>query len=146
MNERTIESDFGAAIAELSMEQLGIDVDAAAHECDKEGFCAVQLNRNNESCCNVFRLHGVSLEWSLGMPHPSSDIYELRTERNMIETMETTARKWHEGQFRKDGKTPYVEHPKAVVSLVGKWGFEPETTDLCETLPEPSKEERRSQK
>lgn len=24
----------------------------------------------------------------------------------------------HEGQFRKDGKTPYIEHPKAVMAIV----------------------------
>ncbi len=30
--------------------------------------------------------------------------------------------KAHSGQFRKDGKTPYAEHPKAVVRLLKHWG------------------------
>ena len=37
--------------------------------------------------------------------------------------MEEIARKWHEGQFRKDGRTPYFEHPKAVAELMREWGF-----------------------
>jgi (p)ppGpp synthase/HD superfamily hydrolase len=44
----------------------------------------------------------------------------------MIEDMEHIARKWHAGQLRKDGKTPYIEHPKAVAELMGKWGFGPQ--------------------
>ena len=49
-------------------------------------------------------------------------------EKNVMEEepakrMEEIARKWHEGQFRKDGRTPYVEHPKAVAELMRKWGF-----------------------
>ncbi len=30
--------------------------------------------------------------------------------------------KAHAGQFRKDGSTPYAEHPKAVVRLLKRWG------------------------
>ncbi|MBR1608136.1 MAG: hypothetical protein IJ678_00800 [Kiritimatiellae bacterium] len=38
------------------------------------------------------------------------------------ENLKALAERGHAGQFRKDGKTPYVEHPRAVVSLLGKWG------------------------
>ena len=41
----------------------------------------------------------------------------------LAKRMEEIARKWHEGQFRKDGMTPFVEHPKAVAALMRKWGF-----------------------
>lgn len=37
--------------------------------------------------------------------------------------MEETAGKWHEGQLRKDGATPYIEHPKKVAAMVASWGF-----------------------
>ena len=30
-------------------------------------------------------------------------------ETDIVANMERIARKWHEGQFRKDGKTPYAE-------------------------------------
>ena len=33
------------------------------------------------------------------------------------------AAKAHEGQFRKDGVTPYIEHPKAVVRMLNSWGI-----------------------
>ena len=33
------------------------------------------------------------------------------------------AAKAHEGQFRKDGVTPYIEHPKAVVKMLNGWGI-----------------------
>lgn len=39
-----------------------------------------------------------------------------------IETAEKIARELHEGQFRADGHTPYIEHPKAVVKLVKEYG------------------------
>lgn len=39
-----------------------------------------------------------------------------------IETAEKIARKLHEGQFRADGVTPYIEHPKAVAGLVKEYG------------------------
>ncbi len=41
------------------------------------------------------------------------------------DNMAHVARKWHKGQFRKDGKTPYIEHPKAVAILMDEWGFGP---------------------
>ncbi len=75
--------------------------------------------------------NGVDLKFERATPDPSSDIYELVTERTSIENMERVARKWHEGQLRKDGKTPYIEHPKAVAELMGKWGFEPESNGLA---------------
>jgi len=95
--------------------------------------------------------NGVDLEFVRATPDPSSDIYELVTERNTIENMERVARKWHEGQLRKDGMTPYIEHPKAVAELMGKWGFEPECDgwavavawghDLIEETPPDKREE-----
>ena len=39
-----------------------------------------------------------------------------------IETAERIARQLHEGQFRADGDTPYIEHPKAVAELVKEYG------------------------
>ena len=39
-----------------------------------------------------------------------------------IETAEKIARQLHEGQFRADGVTPYIEHPKAVAELVKEYG------------------------
>ncbi len=88
---------------------------------------------------------------SRAIPDPSSDVYELHTERKTIEAMERTACKWHEGQFRKDGKTPYIEHPKAVAALMGKWGFKPDhegwavavawAHDLIEETPPEQREE-----
>lgn len=39
-----------------------------------------------------------------------------------IETAEKIARELHEGQFRADGVTPYIEHPKAVAELVKEYG------------------------
>ena len=47
------------------------------------------------------------------------------TETDVVTNMERTARKWHKGQFRKDGKTPYIEHPKTVATLMNEWGFGP---------------------
>ena len=56
---------------------------------------------------------------SRAIPDPSSDVYELHTERKTIEAMERTACKWHEEQFRKDGKTPYIEQTvNAILSRV----------------------------
>lgn len=43
--------------------------------------------------------------------------------REAIENMRALATAHHEGQFRKDGKTPYIEHPRAVVSLLTNWGY-----------------------
>ena len=39
-----------------------------------------------------------------------------------VENMKALAERGHVGQFRKDGKTPYVEHPRAVAALLAKWG------------------------
>ena len=39
-----------------------------------------------------------------------------------VENMKALAERGHAGQFRKDGKTPYVEHPRAVAALLAKWG------------------------
>ena len=33
------------------------------------------------------------------------------------------AYKMYEGVFRKDGKTPYIEHPAAIVEMLNKWGY-----------------------
>lgn len=108
------------------LEALGEDPDVYAHLGDFEGFSAVQLHRSNERICEVFRKHHVSLEWKRLSPLPWSDVYELYTERTMIERMEATARKWHEGQFRKDGVTPYCVHPEKVANRLSSWGFKPE--------------------
>ncbi len=47
---------------------------------------------------------------------------ENRPDLSAVEQMETLARKYHAGQFRKDGKTPYFEHPAAVVARLRRWG------------------------
>ena len=40
-------------------------------------------------------------------------------ETDIVTNMERTARKWHDGQFRKDGKTPYIEQTvNAILSRV----------------------------
>ena len=39
-----------------------------------------------------------------------------------VDNMKALAERGHEGQLRKDGTTPYIEHPRAVVALLGKWG------------------------
>lgn len=39
-----------------------------------------------------------------------------------VETAEKIARILHEDQFRADGVTPYIEHPKAVAELVKEYG------------------------
>lgn len=39
-----------------------------------------------------------------------------------VETAEKIARTLHEGQFRANGVTPYIEHPKAVAELVKEYG------------------------
>ena len=39
-----------------------------------------------------------------------------------VDNMKALAERGHAGQFRKDGKTPYVEHLRAVAALLGKWG------------------------
>lgn len=47
---------------------------------------------------------------------------------NCVDELKKLAEKGHQGQFRKDGKTPYVEHPRAVVELLTKWGVTDEVT------------------
>ena len=39
-----------------------------------------------------------------------------------VENMKALAERGHAGQLRKDGRTPYVEHPRAVVALLRSWG------------------------
>ena len=41
-----------------------------------------------------------------------------------VEYMEALARKYHEGQLRKQCKVPYVEHPAAVVARLRSWGVD----------------------
>lgn len=41
---------------------------------------------------------------------------------NLVEKAQQFATKKHAGQFRKDGKTPYITHPHAVVELLKKIG------------------------
>lgn len=42
----------------------------------------------------------------------------------IVDQLETLARRYHAGQFRKDGTTPYVEHPAAVVARMRAWGVD----------------------
>ncbi len=44
------------------------------------------------------------------------------------------AYKAHEGQFRRDGKTPYIQHPEAVANLVGKNFLAPAVAWLHDVL------------
>ena len=39
-----------------------------------------------------------------------------------VENMKALAERGHAGQLRKDGRTPYIEHPRAVAALLAKWG------------------------
>ena len=45
-----------------------------------------------------------------------------------VENMKALAERGHEGQVRKDGKTPYAEHPRAVAALLAKWGVDDAAT------------------
>lgn len=107
--------------------EKGYDVNGLSHNGDSDGYCSVQLFRGNAPIMEVFRKHGVSTDYERLCPLPWSDVYTLYVERRMIERMEQTARKWHEGQFRKDGVTPYVEHPKKVAKMVLSWFFQPDS-------------------
>jgi len=49
-------------------------------------------------------------------------------EGNMIEKAQKTAEEAHKGQYRMDGKTPYIEHPKAVVGLLEGVDIQNEST------------------
>ena len=43
---------------------------------------------------------------------------------DVVGKMESLARKWHEGQYRKGPeRIPYIEHPKAVVGQLREWGY-----------------------
>lgn len=44
------------------------------------------------------------------------------TQEDAVEAMMKVAEKWHQGVFRKGGTTPYIEHPRAVVELLKRWG------------------------
>ena len=46
----------------------------------------------------------------------------------IADKMKLLAEHGHAGRFRKDGKTPYIEHPRAVVALLVKWGVTDEPT------------------
>lgn len=41
--------------------------------------------------------------------------------KNQIELLKSIAESAHKGQFRRDGITPYVEHPKAVAESLSNW-------------------------
>ena len=43
----------------------------------------------------------------------------MNHEMNAVKKVEAIATKAHEGQCRRDGVTPYIEHPKAVAAIVG---------------------------
>lgn len=45
---------------------------------------------------------------------------------NLIERAEAIARKAHEGQFRRDGITPYITHPERVVARLRRQGIDDE--------------------
>lgn len=46
--------------------------------------------------------------------------------QNLVEEAEKVARKAHEGQFRKDGVTPYITHPEAVANALASDGYNDE--------------------
>ncbi len=53
----------------------------------------------------------------------------MKTPKNkdVVGKMESLARKWHEGQYRKGPeRTPYIEHPKAVVGQLKEWEYSEE--------------------
>jgi len=53
---------------------------------------------------------------------------------SLIDKAFDLANKGHEGQFRKDGITPYIEHPKGVVSLLRSWGIKKDQTIIVAYL------------
>lgn len=122
--------EMGAEFLDLvltKVEALGENVNDYAHCADKEGYCAVQLFRDRPEIVEVFLKHNINLEYTRLCPMPWSDVYELFVERRMIENMEKLAQKWHEGEFRKDGVTPSIEHPKKVAQKMLSWQFQPES-------------------
>lgn len=59
-----------------------------------------------------------------------------------VEKLKLLAEAYHQGTLRKDGITPYIEHPKAVVALLESWGITDPITlaiawghDLLEETP-----------
>lgn len=46
---------------------------------------------------------------------------------DLIETARELARSAHAGQTRKDGVTPYIEHPLAVAATLSGYGYDDET-------------------
>ena len=46
---------------------------------------------------------------------------------DLIETARELARSAHSGQTRKDGVTPYIEHPLAVAATLSGYGYDDET-------------------
>lgn len=57
-------------------------------------------------------------------PKPSESRPKETVMKDAIKKMKELATKHHEGQLRKDDKTPYIEHPKAVVAQLKKWGYD----------------------
>lgn len=47
---------------------------------------------------------------------------------NLLERAEQIARQAHEGQFRRDGVTPYIAHPERVVARLRTMGITDEVT------------------
>ena len=45
-----------------------------------------------------------------------------------VELAQKYATKYHQGQFRKNGVTPYIVHPHAVVKYLEKFGIKDEVT------------------
>ena len=43
-----------------------------------------------------------------------------------LERAELLARKSHDGQFRRDGRTPYIDHPEQIVAILKNWGIKDE--------------------
>ena len=46
--------------------------------------------------------------------------------KDQLELARSIAYKAHDGQFRRDGITPYIEHPKTVAGIVLKAGLSPQ--------------------
>jgi len=65
-------------------------------------------------------------------PRNGDETPKTRKEKAMkgIENMKALAERGHAGQLRKDGKTPYVEHPRAVVAQLRAWGVADSATLL----------------
>lgn len=44
----------------------------------------------------------------------------MKTRTDLVELAKNYATKFHKGQFRRDGKTPYIKHPRQVVNKLKK--------------------------